>query len=546
MILLYTATLMRWRTIIVAAALLGSTAVVLAIPTSDPLMCKETQRTQAPLPSLPLSQATSFGARYTFADDVDAVSFRMPDQSIPAAVRGWDGSKWTAWEPLEIEMEFDPLLTESNLVIFPRGTRIVELVSPVELELHPLQVSREPASYSIASHFLTRRPKILARHEWGADERFLTRGPESTRSDSTANSEDKENTAPSPIAKRIVDCKKMQRDFPHEFKAVKTVRTLSDGEKLRWPVQYSPNIELLVVHHTALAVGGDPRPAVERVRALYAYHANSRGWGDIGYNFVIDELGQIYEGRTGGPGVVGGHAYCHNIGTVGVSLLGNFEYEKPTQDQISALQWLLQNLARTYDIDLSSTVTFHGNTTPTVVGHGDLVSTTCPGYYMREVMPQVRNNVNSGKITAHVTFPQPSLTYKDGTDTRKAKRLANRPAPPKATEGVTPLGSTLLRGRPGSQIAISIRYQAGETPRKTNDAVAQIRRSKEDIGVWQDHNGEFVRLRDAVTLRTPVPALGTTQLRLKIQFPADGGKSTLTLGGITYILETEGRRMRGA
>ena len=61
-----------------------------------------------------------------------------------------------------------------------------------------------------------------------------------------------------------------------------------------------------MAHHTALEVQKTGRSAVDRVRALYAYHSNSLGWGDVGYNFIIDKAGQIYEGKYGGRFVVGG------------------------------------------------------------------------------------------------------------------------------------------------------------------------------------------------------------------------------------------------
>ena len=48
------------------------------------------------------------------------------------------------------------------------------------------------------------------------------------------------------------------------------------------------------------------------LRAIYQYHAVSRGWGDIGYNYIIGQRGQIYEGRAGGDYVVGAHAAWNN------------------------------------------------------------------------------------------------------------------------------------------------------------------------------------------------------------------------------------------
>ena len=160
---------------------------------------------------------------------------------------------------------------------------------------------------------------------------------------------------------RIRDCEDAQINYPEEFKVTRTVSEGPGGKRLRWPQQYAKDVKLLVVHHTAIAIGGDERPPVERIRALYQFHAENRGWGDIGYHYLIDEEGQIYQGRAGGDTVVGGHAYCNNIGTIGVAMLGNFDVEQPTQEQIKALQWLLDDLARTYDIDLQKKRPFTGS-----------------------------------------------------------------------------------------------------------------------------------------------------------------------------------------
>jgi hypothetical protein len=92
------------------------------------------------------------------------------------------------------------------------------------------------------------------------------------------------------------------------------------------------------VHHTDTQ-NGDPDPAAT-IRAIYYCHAITQGWGDIGYNILIDESGRVYKGRnsdtttgsiaddtiTGedlaGGGVTGAHAAGFNSGTVGIALLG--------------------------------------------------------------------------------------------------------------------------------------------------------------------------------------------------------------------------------
>ncbi|MFN8512033.1 MAG: N-acetylmuramoyl-L-alanine amidase [Chloroflexia bacterium] len=87
-----------------------------------------------------------------------------------------------------------------------------------------------------------------------------------------------------------------------------------------WEPEYLVN-EKIIVHHTDTPNDGDPAAAV---RSVYYYHAITQGWGDIGYNFLIDRNGNVYEGRFGGENVVAGHALRYNYGSVGIALLGAF------------------------------------------------------------------------------------------------------------------------------------------------------------------------------------------------------------------------------
>ena len=77
----------------------------------------------------------------------------------------------------------------------------------------------------------------------------------------------------------------------------------------------------MIIHHTDSPNEQDPLTAI---RAIYYYHAVTQEWGDIGYNFLIDRNGTIYEGRYGGANVVGGHALQYNYGSVGIGLIGDF------------------------------------------------------------------------------------------------------------------------------------------------------------------------------------------------------------------------------
>src|SRR5439155_19508387 len=100
---------------------------------------------------------------------------------------------------------------------------------------------------------------------------------------------------------------------------------LADEKIVRAKPLYAPVLKLAIVHHTASANDYTPAQAAAIVRGIEAYHVNGNGWNDIGYNFLVDRYGTVYEGRAGGieKNVIGAHALGFNTGTVGISLIGN-------------------------------------------------------------------------------------------------------------------------------------------------------------------------------------------------------------------------------
>src|SRR3712207_9101173 len=92
---------------------------------------------------------------------------------------------------------------------------------------------------------------------------------------------------------------------------------------------------------------------------MYAYHAVSRGWGDIGYNVIVDKFGRAWEGRTGGLAstVIGAHAGGFNSGTFGVSMLGNYDLVAPTMAMIDAVADIVAWKFALYRVDPRGTVT---------------------------------------------------------------------------------------------------------------------------------------------------------------------------------------------
>ncbi len=488
--------------------------------------------------------------RRSYVEPIDAVSILLPSAESSAEVRGrMDDGTWSSWEPLELDDEQEPGLLESSLVIFPDDAVAIELRgTAAKGAVHPIRVDDAPATYKVAGpDFGT--PKILSREDWGANDDLLF-------TDSAPSSGDTgSDVGDAPIVtdaatQREQDCLDAQRDYPNEFKTTKKTTTVN-GSTLRWAHTYSKEIDLIVVHHTAVAVAGDKRSGVERVRAIYQYHAQSRGWGDVGYNFLIDEEGQIYEGKAGGKYVVAGHAYCHNVNTIGVALLGNFEVEKPSQDQMRALQWLIDDLADEYDVDVGDNATYHGETySSPILGHGDLLSTSCPGFYVRKTLNQVRDHVEDGDLTASISFPKKPTTSSSKSSSSKSSRssssrsVRSSSAPsskPIVREGISALGTATLAGRPGGEVPFSVRYTTGATGAKAGDRIAKVDRSDQSIGVWQMIAGEYVPVRGDISTESSVPRNSTTSIQLKVQIPLGREGYWITIGGTKFSIQPSGR-----
>ncbi|NUO00898.1 MAG: N-acetylmuramoyl-L-alanine amidase [Saprospiraceae bacterium] len=147
----------------------------------------------------------------------------------------------------------------------------------------------------------------------------------------------------------------------------------------------------LIVHHSAGTNTSADWAAV--VRSIWDFHVNGNGWADIGYNWLIDPNGVIYEGR--GDGVLGAHFCAQNTATTGVCMLGDFTSVTPTPSAVSSLQSLLAWKACDVGADPLGAA-FHqasGLNLPYISGHRDGCNTACPGNAFYPLLPNVRQGV---------------------------------------------------------------------------------------------------------------------------------------------------------
>jgi hypothetical protein len=185
--------------------------------------------------------------------------------------------------------------------------------------------------------------------------------------------------------------------------------------------EFAP-ITKFVVHHTASEEGPDPAATI---RAILAYHTKTNGWNDIGYNFLIDSSGRVYEGRWArdydsgevhdgedrdGNGVTGAHAAGNNNpGSVGIALLGDFTGASPSRAAIGALERMLAWKADRHDVDLLGSAEWSNGVGNAVVGHRDVFGTACPGGKLYDWLPTIRTEANH--ISASARTKNPTLGY---------------------------------------------------------------------------------------------------------------------------------------
>lgn len=137
----------------------------------------------------------------------------------------------------------------------------------------------------------------------------------------------------------------------------------------------------ITVHHEGFTpvFFTDEKSTKDRMKQILKVHTRDRGWGDIGYHYVIDRAGRIIEARN--VAYQGAHVKNHNEHNVGVMLLGNFEKQTPSQAQLNTLRPTLRYLMAKYRVPVSRVYT-----------HRELGPTVCPGRNLQPRVAALRSN----------------------------------------------------------------------------------------------------------------------------------------------------------
>jgi len=207
-------------------------------------------------------------------------------------------------------------------------------------------------------------------------------------------------------------------------------------------------VHLGFVHHTENPNGYSFAEVPAMLRAIFVYHRDAKGWSDIGYNFVVDRFGRIFEARAGGVDepVVGAHTGGYNLFSTGVAVLGEFTDVNVSAPARRALTRLLAWKLSLHGQPVSGTVNVRVDPSgaqfsryparshvhlPRISGHRDADSTDCPGSVLYGQLSNLRHatRARTGAATRVVLSAQPTQPRAAGAITVSGalRRLTGAP-----------------------------------------------------------------------------------------------------------------------
>jgi uncharacterized protein with LGFP repeats len=354
------------------------TGLAVSVPQAQPDRQSVHPATQSVVPATPESSPVEASYQELALDGPSVAAETKPfamvgitwpesTRSVVAKVRVQRDGRWTEWQPLVVEDEHgpDPATPEGAersgteplwvgdatgvqaSAVTLGGSTIsdakVVLIQPGVLATD----ADEPAAQSVepsASGTPYPMPGIVSRRGWGADERLRS----------------------------------------HNGKACARPK-------------YTTTVQAAFVHHTADRNNYTAAQVPAMIRGMYAYHVKSRGWCDLGYNFLIDRFGRAFEGRYGGTylPVLGAHTGAFNSNSFGVALIGNFEKAAPTQAMLEktaqVIAWKLDGNYRSP----MATIVLDGSRLNTISGHRDTKATACPGNQLYGKLGWLRQRIDT-------------------------------------------------------------------------------------------------------------------------------------------------------
>ncbi|MFD6229792.1 peptidoglycan recognition protein [Streptomyces sp. NPDC060232] len=176
-------------------------------------------------------------------------------------------------------------------------------------------------------------------------------------------------------------------------------------------------IKALFVHHTAATAPYECTDSAAIVRGLHVYHVKTNGWRDLGYNFLVDKCGTLFEGRQGGVDqpVMGAHTYGFNSESTSVAVLGDYTNAGASPAALEGISKMAAYKLGQYDVDMDGTTTLTAGATQknyagtsftagqpypfrTVSGHRDGFNTECPGHQLYPQLDTIRKSGPAARL----------------------------------------------------------------------------------------------------------------------------------------------------
>ena len=218
----------------------------------------------------------------------------------------------------------------------------------------------------IPSAFWSEDLKIISREEWGANENYrfadskewqdiFKKRAEVAINNKNIKYSDEEIAKQKARAKKVQEMNNILVNDYWEYIAVESVKKYENGRKLAWPITKTKKVWWIVIHHTAV----DYEDSWEWIKKIYKYHALTRKWWDIWYNYLIWNNWEIYEWRAGWDYVVWAQDKRNNMWTVWIAIIWNYSEKAINKKQYDSLKKLSLYLLKKYNIDLTEKTYFH-------------------------------------------------------------------------------------------------------------------------------------------------------------------------------------------
>jgi hypothetical protein len=393
--------------VVVAAALVCSSAAVLSAPAASPAP-RETAASGAVSPSVrhvavpgvdrhdragvATGLQSDAGPELVAQSAVEEVSgyavvgATWREGSTPLglsmAVRTRSGGQWSSWQPMDVDEDHAPDPGSPEGVNARPGSdpMVIGAVDAVQLRARS-ESGAAPAALE------------LSLIDPGVSPTDATVGaPAYAMSSARASGSPSEALAGSSTA---TSTKRTAGTTPQP--AIFSRAQWGADERLRSRSPSYGEVHAAFVHHTVNANDYTEAEVPAIIRGIYAYHTKSRGWSDVGYNFLVDRFGRIWEGRYGGVDrpVIGAHTLGYNENAFAMSAIGNFELVHPSDALLDAYGRLFAWKLGLHGIRPKSTQLVAGDTFPAINGHRDAGQTLCPGAHLYARLPEIRSSAAS-------------------------------------------------------------------------------------------------------------------------------------------------------